>query len=1177
MKRALFLIALLSMLATMLAVSPSWAQSATNDAGPIELTQAPPLECSDSPFGRSIRLGAEQELFLGFRGTAERQNWMLHDRLDLSTDGMALARDAAWPGSGETPGAQAQNVNWLTGTSGQFRSGSDNSQFVQVFVGNDGQLRWTLHEEGRNPLEHTISLPARDYSMLQVEAGMLSRNSDRSERMAIAGKTGAGTLTVLIVNPFQDGREPLAIWRSNMHNRGDVAALDLAVGDLNGDGFDDEIMLAIKKSNGEAELIVLRYDPDYEEGSGSNWASRLAEVTSKTGRSGTPLTVHVAAADLDGRARAAGNGPVDYRDEIIFLTDTEQRSTPGFSPDYRIEVLSLQQLPQNEDGDVIEQITELGDKTINISTSDLALAAGDIEGSGRDAILVAEKTGNTVNVRAFDAASGTPVERALFETPSSGSSLPLALAAGDLDGDGPYETVVAFRDNNGALRVSTLGYKFNPASGFGELVENRTFAALDGGRRNALAISLAIGDWDDDSLKATYGTPTGSSITCKTVQEPSIVSLIHAPPYWERLQGDRSRAAWIGESQSSSTGSETALSVSRSHAFSAFVGVGFDVEGIIAKASGEIRATAGYQYMSSRTTSSGTSIGETTTEQWTSEEGSFAVVDRTTYDCYNYQIEQDGQNIDGSMRFCEYKNATSTIYDLAEWDRNFGPNNNPQALQWVPLRRDWENLALFREAGVAQSSTAEGGEAARAIDGNFDRDFANGSVTRTASENAPWWQIDLGFSQELSSVRVWNRNNAGCGEEPCAAQLQNFYVFVSRQDMREISDDPEVLKADPRVTAYFIEQAGAVTNIQTYLENQPVFGRYVRVQLANRGYLSLAEVQVFAERQPDPDRYPIRVSDADPDDGYFTVVLYNPNTGRQEPVRQRGRLLWNGADLGILDKETIPRGNGSLGWSRVNDFEEYRITSDASEHSASVGVEMEAEVGFKGVTASKGFGYEFTGGVLTENTRSVSWGESLEIGGAVQGFPSNVNGIQLGSEQCEYGFQPYYYETSDRSSVGYQHGFVVVDYIVNMKDHLRANVGPCRMPSAPADQPMLESDLRTVAPGSSLIMTARGFSNNSQALIEMRYPGESEYRELARLRMSSAGELVFVLTTMSDDPLGEYEIRISEILNAAALAQNQVASASFTLSAEAELHQPSPPGAPILRSQPKIYLPLIIR
>src|SRR5204862_301284 len=137
-----------------------------------------------------------------------------------------------------------------------------------------------------------------------------------------------------------------------------------------------------------------------------------------------------------------------------------------------------------------------------------------------------------------------------------------------------------------------------------------------------------------------------------------------------------------------------------------------------------------------------------------------------------------------------------------------------------------------------QSSTVVGyatAGAASAIDGNTDGGFFNGSVTHTDSETNAWWQVDLGGSASINSISVWNRTDA-C----CVNRLSDYWVFVS---------DTPFAAGDTLASVH--TRAGTFANHQTTAPNPSVTipvasqGRYVRVQVAGFGPLSLAEVQVM--------------------------------------------------------------------------------------------------------------------------------------------------------------------------------------------------------------------------------------------------------------------------------------------------------------------------------------------
>jgi len=83
------------------------------------------------------------------------------------------------------------------------------------------------------------------------------------------------------------------------------------------------------------------------------------------------------------------------------------------------------------------------------------------------------------------------------------------------------------------------------------------------------------------------------------------------------------------------------------------------------------------------------------------------------------------------------------------------------------------NIALGSTA--TQSSTGFGGTVDRVIDGNTDGDFQAGSVTHTNVETDPWLELDLGKSQNIKSLAIWNRTDGG---ESMFQRLTGFRVSL---------------------------------------------------------------------------------------------------------------------------------------------------------------------------------------------------------------------------------------------------------------------------------------------------------------------------------------------------------------------------------------------------------------
>jgi parallel beta-helix repeat protein len=130
------------------------------------------------------------------------------------------------------------------------------------------------------------------------------------------------------------------------------------------------------------------------------------------------------------------------------------------------------------------------------------------------------------------------------------------------------------------------------------------------------------------------------------------------------------------------------------------------------------------------------------------------------------------------------------------------------------------NLAFLKP--TIQSSYQFWTTGAEAVDGNTDGMSGNGSVTHTDYENQPWWQVDLQGLYNITRVNIYNRTDC------CSGRLSNFGILIS----------PDGIVWQ---TIHYPGQAGNLT----IMETGGVQGRYVRIQLYNPNFLSLAEVEVM--------------------------------------------------------------------------------------------------------------------------------------------------------------------------------------------------------------------------------------------------------------------------------------------------------------------------------------------
>ena len=136
-----------------------------------------------------------------------------------------------------------------------------------------------------------------------------------------------------------------------------------------------------------------------------------------------------------------------------------------------------------------------------------------------------------------------------------------------------------------------------------------------------------------------------------------------------------------------------------------------------------------------------------------------------------------------------------------------------------------ENIAAHKSA--SQSSTAYGGAASRAVDGNRDNDYGHHSVTHTDFQDHSWWKVDLEKEDSVGTVRIYNRGD----DSNVGDRLSNFDVILLDKDGKEVTrQHVDSLNNQPTIDVQF----------------SGVNARYVKIELnKSKTPLSLAEVEVY--------------------------------------------------------------------------------------------------------------------------------------------------------------------------------------------------------------------------------------------------------------------------------------------------------------------------------------------
>jgi len=171
------------------------------------------------------------------------------------------------------------------------------------------------------------------------------------------------------------------------------------------------------------------------------------------------------------------------------------------------------------------------------------------------------------------------------------------------------------------------------------------------------------------------------------------------------------------------------------------------------------------------------------------------------------------------------------------------------------------NPALFPNIAVgkpaAQSSTAYGGDASRAVDGNVSGNYGDNSTTHTADAANGWvpgtpvfWEVDLQGDFSINEIAINGRTDC------CTERLGNFRVSIFDNGTEVWGQDNFMGAAGSNIAAPSLwsnfEDAGGFLASGDMVRVSLIGDRNNATDPANQGTLSLAEVRVFGAPVPEP-------------------------------------------------------------------------------------------------------------------------------------------------------------------------------------------------------------------------------------------------------------------------------------------------------------------------------------
>ncbi|MGB7116119.1 MAG: hypothetical protein WBD56_08235, partial [Anaerolineales bacterium] len=797
-----------------------------------------------------------------------------------------------------------------------------------------------------------------------------------------------------------------------------------------GDGYDNEIVTVFKDGNKNLQTMIFRKEAGSQVLNklwARSWTDHYRHGIAYSGYGvNNKHPIDVATGDIDG----------DFHDEVIlaFYDNNYNYSCGQYQLYGQVQIMVLDYIGDGSekwsskdiddnvwiDADPTEGCPYRSDSWGNIWPQSISIAAADLDGDGGDEIALAYTFQNG-NPAAFYGGNWASYARLwTYEyvgvsdpeydvcLDDNGNMVPclqrqhqklvvsdqsygthvynrITMDAGDLDRDGIAEIAVGYAGYDGNLHVLTYDAK--------DALTLRKNLTVNLGGAQVEEFNLAMRDIDGDAVYGTYANNHYLS------WNSYVEAVVHAPPYWPEDNDEDTDAAFgisVGNGGGSGETSETSMGGS--------VTVKAEFEGVGPSFTADWEKSCAVSQTDVTIETEGTTFK---TVPPPGEHGTY-YMDAVGYNmcprcCYEY-IENAHNT---PVTIClPTRPCSKAIAGLDAWYKDRPHADPPDGVgdSWVPV-----GMNLARGKPSEQSSTDYDGDASRAVDGNTDGVFANGSVTFAWGPQA-WWQIDMAILPAVHAIQLWNRTDAA------PERLSDFYVFLSEDQFG--SNDPDELRQDAGVWHYF--HAGAAERLTTiawsdfrnHLDEAPersgeLTGRYLRVQLTSDRPLSLAEVQVWGVPSR-VDQWPVGEPFPTMDNKSYTVEL--PGGSNQ-----------------VVDGEFILKRSGTLHVDDQGSPEFDNSIEEEWERMVETSTAVGAKVGFS-INVAEG---EYTTGSKNVRSRIMTWSKKTEFSGEAGMIGENPH----------YEYAPYMWLQRATSGAGVEQAFLVVDYWV-----------PNSQPQSPPDQ-----------------------------------------------------------------------------------------------------------------------------
>lgn len=492
---------------------------------------------------------------------------------------------------------------------------------------------------------------------------------DKADEVVLAFQDACNRLQVILLDGTSDGGiKYLANWENGDSGRSYILSLiAVAVGDVDGDGYDNDIVLAFVDGYKEVQVVVLKLNQ-------SGGVTVMGWNCWTDNYRGNMNPQEVQAIDV-----TIGDFKGDYMNEIaVAFRDAS----------HALQVMQIEYDPASGSLTCTGWWRDTSHGRNN--ASDVSVAAGDIDDDGNDEIISCfVDASNHLAFVTLDAESANPTLHGSWASGAGefANANFISLAAGDIDGKGQVEIVVTFADSSYDLWV--VSYNDNPAC---PCADDDTSGLI---QRDALEraksttydyhvpTGIALGDVNGDSI---YGDYTG---VCTQTVEVRMTALVGRPPYWQQWNPQDNE---VGYGKSAGSEEQSDQEVTTNYGSSVTIDATFEL--------GDFRIgptfTKDWETSIMSSTATGTQIE--TRAGWTLDGDGFVPLNGVTFYSYQYKRRDNG----GLARVGVPVDAATDAKTMSYWNDPDGQRVLAPT-SWVPTYRSgWmDQVQIAGPIGIA--------------------------------------------------------------------------------------------------------------------------------------------------------------------------------------------------------------------------------------------------------------------------------------------------------------------------------------------------------------------------------------------------------------------------------------------------------------------------------------------